>query len=302
MRNSERPEDETPRAEAPVEEEGGSFGAWLRRHRELREIELEDIAESSKISMAYLRAFEEERFDILPAEVFAKGFLAQYADYVGLDPQEVINFYLQARGEKEAENEEVEQAVSVRRSPGLRLGWLALLVSLALLVTFWYFSRGEGDGSAATESPVAPSSVESRPAETGLGAEEPVEARAGTETPVEEPETIRETLPEPEVPLKVVLDFFGECWVEARLDGGQQRIAELKVQGESLTLEAQEVIDLKVGNTQVVEVEVNGQPYDLGDRSGTSVRTVRIDLASLGTGLESTTTVTTSSSQESVNP
>ena len=85
MREPQDKEDEHA-DDAPVAEPE-SFGTWLRRQREVREIDLREIADSSKVSMSYLRAFEEDRFDVLPAPLFAKGFLRQYARYVGLDPK-----------------------------------------------------------------------------------------------------------------------------------------------------------------------------------------------------------------------
>ena len=63
-----------------------TFGDWLRRQREVREIGIRDIAERTKISFRYLEAMEADRFDLLPAPVFAKGFLREYARYVGSSP------------------------------------------------------------------------------------------------------------------------------------------------------------------------------------------------------------------------
>ena len=80
-----------------------------------------------------------------------------------------------------------------------------------------------------------------------------------------------------ESPLRVTLDFSAECWVEAAVDGERQ-IAENKIQGESLLLEAASRIELTVGNIDAVQVEVNGHPFEFDDVSGTKVRTQRIDL------------------------
>src|SRR5688500_7856360 len=77
-----------------VDAEPVSFGTWLRRQREMRGVDLRDIAERTKISLRYLEAMEEDRFDILPAPIFAKGFLREYARHVGLSPDEVVNHFL----------------------------------------------------------------------------------------------------------------------------------------------------------------------------------------------------------------
>jgi flagellar biosynthesis protein FlhG len=68
-------------------------GARLRRARLLRGVEVEDVATATKISPAYLRFLEEERFDDLPAVVYVRGFVAAYARYLGLDAAHVSRSY-----------------------------------------------------------------------------------------------------------------------------------------------------------------------------------------------------------------
>src|ERR1051325_6178936 len=60
-------------------------GALLRQIREAVGVELREIAERSKIGMAYLSALEGEVFGKLPAAVYVRGFLAEYARALGLD-------------------------------------------------------------------------------------------------------------------------------------------------------------------------------------------------------------------------
>jgi flagellar biosynthesis protein FlhG len=70
-------------------------GAILRQVREALGIELREIAERSKIGMAYLQAIEDERFTKLPAPVYVRGFLAEYARLLGLDVERVQDSYLE---------------------------------------------------------------------------------------------------------------------------------------------------------------------------------------------------------------
>lgn len=69
-------------------------GALLRRIREARGIELREIAERSKVGMAYLQALEAEAFTKLPAAVYVRGFLVEYAKVLGLDVDRVKESYL----------------------------------------------------------------------------------------------------------------------------------------------------------------------------------------------------------------
>jgi flagellar biosynthesis protein FlhG len=70
-------------------------GAMLRQIREAVGVELREIAERSKIGMAYLQALEGELFSKLPAAVYVRGFLVEYARALGLDPERVKQTYLE---------------------------------------------------------------------------------------------------------------------------------------------------------------------------------------------------------------
>lgn len=69
-------------------------GPLLRRMREAQGIELRELAERSKIGVAYLTALEADDFPKLPAPVYVRGFLGEYAKMLGLDPERVKESYL----------------------------------------------------------------------------------------------------------------------------------------------------------------------------------------------------------------
>jgi cytoskeletal protein RodZ len=267
-RTAERP---PPGPPGTWDHETESFGAWLCRHRRVRGIELREIAEDSKIGMTYLQAFEDDRFDILPAPVFAKGFLRQYAHYVGLDPEEVVNFYLSAaQQDLDRDEESSEPSGDSRRLGPLKLAGLAIGV-VAVLILVWFLTTGRDD-APAEETPL-PAEVGGVPAS---GADAPPSAEAdagGTEAAIEPPAAE----PPDTSPLRLTLDFSGECWVEVSVDG-ERRLAENKIQGESLVLRADRAIDVKIGNVDVVEADLNGHPFRFEDAAGTKVRNQRIDL------------------------
>ena len=62
------------------------IGGELTRAREGRGLTLENAERDTRISQRYLQALEDERFDVIPAPVYARGFLRSYAQYLGLDP------------------------------------------------------------------------------------------------------------------------------------------------------------------------------------------------------------------------
>ena len=75
-----------------------SFGENLRRERELRGVDLRDIADATKISIRFLQALEQDRVDILPGGIFPKAFVRQYAKHLGLDPERLVAEFVYAHG------------------------------------------------------------------------------------------------------------------------------------------------------------------------------------------------------------
>lgn len=71
----------------------GELGSRLRRAREARGLTLEDAERDTRISRRYLQALENEEFDVIPAPVYARGFLRSYSQYLGLDPQEMLALF-----------------------------------------------------------------------------------------------------------------------------------------------------------------------------------------------------------------
>ena len=64
---------------------GLGIGERLIGAREQRGLSLEDAERDTRISRRYLQALEEERFDIIPAPVYARGFLRSYSQYLGVE-------------------------------------------------------------------------------------------------------------------------------------------------------------------------------------------------------------------------
>lgn len=213
-----------------------SFGTWLRSQREVRRVDLEAIAQSSKINIRYLESLEEDRFDLLPASIFVRGFLREYARIVGLDANEVLNFYLVAAagGDYEGSTETGGSSTPtwlVGRTVGV-LGGLAAVA--AVIVWFTVLDRDPGEDVETMAPPV-------------------------TETAPELPAV--ELLPERA--LRVTMEFRGTSWVDVYVDG-DRTVSELRVQGESLTVAADEEVRLTLGSVAVTTIEVNGEPLEHG--------------------------------------
>jgi len=73
-----------------------SLGSLLRRSREERHIDLDEVVRVTRIRRHTLEALENEEWSKLPSQVFVKGFLKSYAEFLGLDKEMVLNYYQKA--------------------------------------------------------------------------------------------------------------------------------------------------------------------------------------------------------------
>ncbi len=85
------------------------IGRELKRRREVLGLSLQDVQAVTKIRSRYLSALESGEPEAIPGEVFVKGFLKVYADYLGLDGEEYVARYKAwARGRSGASAQEGE--------------------------------------------------------------------------------------------------------------------------------------------------------------------------------------------------
>ena len=148
---------------------GEKLGEYLKRERELRGISIEEVAEGTKIAIHMLRAMEADQWSRMPAEIFTRGFLRSYAEFIGLSPDDII---LRHEEEKALETENTRK--SEERGRGLPFGTggnrpvfailAAILILIAIAGGIYFFSRpagretgGQPAGNDSNASAVLPS-------------------------------------------------------------------------------------------------------------------------------------------------
>src|SRR5687767_3972123 len=94
------------------------IGAILRETRMRERIDIAEVETATKIRAKYLRALENEEWDLLPGPTFVKTFLRTYGDYLGLDSKMLVEEYKQ-RFERVSASELMpfQGALSGRRQP-----------------------------------------------------------------------------------------------------------------------------------------------------------------------------------------
>lgn len=269
-----------------------TLGQRLRKAREAKQLSLAAVEEATRIRRQYLEALEADQYDALPGTVFLRGFVRNYALFLGLDPEELLALLPTSPAQAATE--------VARRSPprgdyplmdvplqpipswfsvDMVVGIL-LIVTLVAFVGWVVYRQYLGPYMQARPAPTATSTVTetatSLPtplatAPLALATEQPTptpEASSpptpgGTPTMTATPSatpTSTET-PTPVAPLEVTLIAGGRSWVEVVADG-QRVFRGFMVQGDEETFYADERLQVHLGNAGVVRVVVNGE--DMG--------------------------------------
>lgn len=80
--------------ETEIEKIAEYSGEFLKKVREYKNVDINRMAEMTKVSKTYLLNIEEEKIDNLPALVYVRGFIYQYAKCLKLNPDLVATSYL----------------------------------------------------------------------------------------------------------------------------------------------------------------------------------------------------------------
>ncbi len=146
------------------------FGSYLKHERELRGVPLDEIAQSTKISIRFLRALEESRFEDLPGEVFIKGFIRSYGQAIGSNVDELLAAYLES-GSKRQDTETSHTATSPskeeqpdERHSGFPMKAVSGFVAALLVIAggiYWITSETGENARQAQQTPLAtPSTID----------------------------------------------------------------------------------------------------------------------------------------------
>jgi cytoskeletal protein RodZ len=241
-----------------------SLGQDLKRERELRGISLKEISSSTKISLRFLEALEEDRLDIIPGNFFIKAILRSYAKFIGLEEDYVLNKFYEASLELEQSQE--SKQIKRKTRPGIKKNvkkliyftTLIIILVIFLLSLYYLFFL----------SKQAPPAIEEQKTSTRLQEE--------NELPPSRIEPLEEFLTKEES-LTIEISFVEETWLQVRADS-VLKVDGLKQPGEIIMIKANEELLIHTGNAGGISYTLNNKPgIQLGPR-GSVISNIRITL------------------------
>jgi len=145
------------------------IGNSLREARLRQNLELTEAELATKIRGKYLRALEEEQFELLPAQTYVKGFLRTYAEWLGLDGQLYVDEYNSryVTGEDEVPYRPRRNVSRVHRRSDSKavvyaLGGIAVVT--ALVIVAWRYGGSDDGQQALPNLPGAATTARKAPA------------------------------------------------------------------------------------------------------------------------------------------
>lgn len=279
----------------------GSIGETLRAARETKGVSLQQAEEDTKIRKRYLEALEDEDYDIIPGRVYAKGFLRNYADYLGLSPDEMLMEFklLGSPVKEEFQKSDIDVSISRKRSNSRkdRRGYLVtviiVLLAIFTLVVYSFVSQkapqnnitnnekpsvsdktynpdNDAANKPADKAPDLPDNtagqVYNNPAAPGNNSQVPPQVPSGQNSR----------------PVNLTLKGKSQvCWVKVIVDGSVKFTGDLNP-GAVQTYSGNKV-EVTLGNAGAVEVIKNGQNLGVLGPLGDVVTKIFVPDTAVGT-------------------
>jgi cytoskeleton protein RodZ len=229
------------------------IGNMLKDAREARGLTLEKVEAETKIRKKYISAMEQDEFQTLPGPIYARAFLKNYAKYLNIDTEEILEALKEIHPGENVQAETAKPVDKAVKKAGLTRYWLyfvGVLLVAAVAASIYYGARGiTANRGAAVEG----------------------ENQAAVEA-ISQDDTQQQAPPQDNSPkitgVNVVLNVKSDrSWTNVIVDGIQVFQGEIMA-GESKSFEGKENILVTLGNAGAVEVLENGKSIGFLGASG----------------------------------
>ncbi|MGM9569987.1 MAG: RodZ domain-containing protein [Phascolarctobacterium sp.] len=250
-----------------------SVGTLLREARLAKGLSLAEAEQGTSIRARYLEALEKDEYDKTPGEVFMKGMLRNYGNFLGLNGPELVQLYkasaagmakeaVKSAGIREVDKVKLNIQLKNPRDIGSGTGKLEL-PSLPKMPSFDMRQVMAGVAVLAVLAagyfavPKAINYFQNRPQPVAV---ETQRQDAAAKAPVVWDK------------VQVKMEANGDCWLEVLADGKEIFAGMMRAKDQK-SFEAKDKLIVKYGNIGVMKLEVNGESVDLKGEHGVQVKT-----------------------------
>ncbi len=279
-----------------------TLGRFLAASRLKQGLAIDEVAQATRFNSKFIRAIEEDRFDLLPSKVFAKGFLRAYAKELGLDGDDIVARYNALDVEMRDDSPElISMPLRTKSKYTTRILLASLVFFVIALITFYNNYKLYNNKVIEVAQEVLPQEQEVEPAEILTEQQEQNEYSAATEetedveqvapvvviensenvieeaAPVEQVETVEpvepvsqsngvttesDKLKDTSRPLNLTLSASSDSWIKVVVDGAITREIILR-EGKEVTWWAEKEYSLSIGNVAGTKLLLNGDEIPL---------------------------------------
>ncbi|MFC6464775.1 RodZ domain-containing protein [Marinilactibacillus sp. GCM10026970] len=285
-------------------------GEKLKEARKAKGYTLDDLQQMTKIQKRYLIAVEEGKLDVLPGNFYARAFIKQYADTVGLDGEQLLKDHSDIPAPKSEEITEQVRTTQTRTKPkenGMMstiqdslptILIILLVLGIALAFYIAVSSNSGNNDSSGNQDESAQNNVNVESNENAENTQPEISDETDDEDTEEEPAD-EEPTQEEEEPFAITQESStggtttyivsgplpddksltlnaegGESWVSITVDGTTDNQALLSG-GESISTELTEEVEtvaVVIGNASVTTVQLSGESVEYAPESANAVK------------------------------
>jgi transcriptional regulator with XRE-family HTH domain len=249
------------------------IGKILKEAREKKDVTLKEVSKSTRISLSVLEILEKSEYKKLPSYIHALGFLKLYANYLGLNFEELKDiFEREYKGElykeeeaKEALNEVIE---NVKKPKNRKNYIIVVTVILCVILSFVYlitYLETNNNPSKIADKPVNTKSVPLDIKKENV-TEDTMDNQGDSDkysvlSPMDLAKQLKESEQEEKAELRsVTFEFSDTCWVHINIDG-KHEIDFIADAGSNKIIEFLNFFEIDVGNASAIKIKYKDQTF-----------------------------------------
>lgn len=244
-------------------------GDILRKEREQQNISIQDVERETSIRALYISSIEEGKYDVIPGEVYLRGFIKTYANFLQLDANNILQLYKEEKAAQEPivvpetentvqsaqeslklsiEKPSLREKMAEKRQQSLlyaKIAIIALVIISLGAIAYWIFGSSNVDKAPSTP---------------------PVTAKDTTQ---QQSTSANNVKPVPVVDKFVTYEakYTDDCWSKVEVDG-KTVLEETVKKGTVLKWQVEKNLVITAGNAGAVEVISNGKSLGIIGKPG----------------------------------